>query len=586
MVRRFLGSTSSAILGWVLAVFLPAVAVAQDTYLRLTIDDRAELEALTRLVSITDVRGREVRAYASPAQLVRLREAGYSWEVLPELKRARSAVMCPTGWEDDPGRTWDCYPRYSQYVAMMQGFSANYPEICRLESIGASTNQLRPHALWVVRITDHPDVEEDEPEVFYTSSMHGDETLGYVLMLRLIDELLSNYGSDPELTAMVDGLEIWINPLANPDGTYYGSDSDISSAIRGYVTTTGGYTGVDPNRNFPDPDDGDHPDGHAWWAETVAMMGFALAHHFVISANFHGGAEVVNYPWDTWSRRHVDDAWLIDISRAYADQVQADGPPGYMNDLNNGITNGWDWYPVAGGRQDFMTYWHGCRETTIELSAVKLLSSSLLDAYWGYNRQALLNYLTEALEGVRGLVRDPLAQPLDATIEVVGHDVAADNSYVYTDPDVGDYHRLLLPGVYQLRFSADGFIPQELPVAISAGEATRVDVVMLPVVNYTVTGVVTTSAGRSPVAGATVELPDTLLPAAATTSADGSYTITGVPEGTYTFRVTAAGYETLETDREVPTETTHYDFVLTPIAWIFADGFESGNISAWSNTVE
>ncbi len=475
-VRRFLASTSIVVLA-----VLPAVAGAQDTYLRLTIDDRAELEVLTRLVSITDVRGSEVWAVASPEQLVGLRTAGYAWEVRPEPKSTRSVSPCPAGWEDDAGRSWNCYPAYSQYVGLMQNFSTDYPEICRLETIGTSTNQVRPHDLWVIKITDHPELEEDEPEVFYTASMHGDETLGWVLMLRLIDELLAGYGSDPELTAMVDALEIWINPLANPDGTYYGSDTNVSSAIRGYVTTTGSYTGIDPNRNFPDPDDGDHPDGHAWWTETMAMMNFVLAHHFVISANFHGGAEVVNYPWDTWSRRHVDDDWLIDISHAYADAAQAASPSGYMDGFNDGITNGWDWYPVAGGRQDFMTYWAGCRETTIELSNVKLLSSSLLETYWGYNRQALLNYLREALEGVRGLVRDPLAQPLDATVEVVGHDTAADNSYVFPDPDVGDYHRLLLPGVYQLRFSADGYFPQELPVTISAGDATRLDVELLPV---------------------------------------------------------------------------------------------------------
>ncbi|MCP4661617.1 MAG: hypothetical protein GY856_39960, partial [bacterium] len=570
----------------VLLAVPPAVAGARDAYVHLTVDDPAELEVLTRLVSITDVRGSEVRAYASPEQLVGLREAGYSWEVLPELKRARIVSMCPTGWEDDPGRTWDCYPRYSQYVAMMQDFSTDYPEICRLETIGASTNQVRPHDLWVVKISDNPDLEEDEPEVFYTSSMHGDETLGWVLTLRLVDELLSGYGSDPELTAMVDELEIWINPLANPDGTYYGSDSNVSSAIRGYVTTTGAYTGVDPNRNFPDPDDGDHPDGNAWWAETVAMMDFALAHQFVISANFHGGAEVVNYPWDTWSRRHPDDDWFIDVSHAYADAAQAASPPGYMAGFNDGITNGWDWYPVAGGRQDFMTYWAGCRETTIELSNVKLLSSSLLEAHWGYNRQALLNYLKEALEGVRGLVRDPLAQPLDATVEVLGYDTAADNSYVFTDPDTGDYHRLLLPGIYRMRFSADGFLPQELPfVMINAGDATRVDMVLQPLVSHTVTGLVTTPGVRAPVTGATVELLDTLLPEV-TTSGDGSYAITGVPESTYTFRVAAAGYEVLEAAREVTAEATRFDFVLTPSELIFEDGFESGDTSAWSGIVE
>ncbi|MBK6966466.1 MAG: hypothetical protein IPH20_21865 [Bacteroidales bacterium] len=59
--------------------------------------------------------------------------------------------------------------------------------------------------------------------------------------------------------------------------------------------------GVDLNRNYPDPEDGDHPDGYAWQPETVAFMNFAGQHDFVAAANFHGGVEVVNYPWDTWA---------------------------------------------------------------------------------------------------------------------------------------------------------------------------------------------------------------------------------------------------------------------------------------------
>ncbi len=50
----------------------------------------------------------------------------------------------------------------------------------------------------------------------YSATMHGDETTGYILMLRLIDYLLSNYGADPQVTNILDNMEVWIYPLANP----------------------------------------------------------------------------------------------------------------------------------------------------------------------------------------------------------------------------------------------------------------------------------------------------------------------------------------------------------------------------------
>jgi len=44
-------------------------------------------------------------------------------------------------------------------------------------------------------------------------------------MLRLADYLLENYTSDLKVKDLVDNLEIWINPLANPDGTYNSGNS-------------------------------------------------------------------------------------------------------------------------------------------------------------------------------------------------------------------------------------------------------------------------------------------------------------------------------------------------------------------------
>ena len=65
--------------------------------------------------------------------------------------------------------------------------------------------------------------------------------------------------------------------------------------------------------------------------------------------------------------------------------------------------------------------------------------------------------------------------PIDATIEVVGID-----HEVFTDPDVGDYHRILLPGNYDLTFTADGYFSQTInSVAVGSGDANRVDVSMV-----------------------------------------------------------------------------------------------------------
>ncbi len=552
-----------------------AVAVAADgpRAIRIVLEDRGRLEELSRLISIDDVRDGVVTATATPGQLERLAKAGFEWEVLTGAEAPELATMCPAGWENDPARSWECYPTYAQYEGFLARYAADYPALCRLVDLGPTTNQVRPHRLWAMRISDNPDLEEDEPEVLYTSSIHGDETTGYGLMLHLIAELLDEYGSAPEITALVDDLEIWINPAANPDGTYRSSDTTVDGAIRDYTTTSGGDSGVDGNRNFPDPDEGAHPDGYPWWTETQNMMAFAEERRIVLSANFHGGAEVVNYPWDTWARRHVDDAWLVHLSRGYADAVHAVAPAGYLTDYNNGITNGWDWYPVAGGRQDYMTWFRGSRETTIEISSTKLLPASQLDDHWSWNRAALLGYLGQARDGIHGLVTDPGGQPLDARVEIVGLDTAADNSYAITDPDVGDYHRLLLPGTYHVLITATGYEPAEFfGVTVPTGGSTILDAVLEPLPSAAVAGEVTDQTG-APIAGGTVEVP--ALGLAVTTGGDGAYAFPSVFIGDYTFRVAAAGFETISVTRSVTAPASVLNFALASLEVAFTTDLEA-----------
>ena len=90
---------------------------------------------------------------------------------------------------------WDSYPTYTQYDSIMRHFNALYPDLCRLDTIGTSINGKLVLAL---KISDNASANEDEPEVFYTSTIHGDELAGYVLMLRLADYLLSNYATQQQ----------------------------------------------------------------------------------------------------------------------------------------------------------------------------------------------------------------------------------------------------------------------------------------------------------------------------------------------------------------------------------------------------
>ncbi|MBB4663336.1 M14 family zinc carboxypeptidase [Conexibacter arvalis] len=59
------------------------------------------------------------------------------------------------------------------------------------------------------------------PGVLVTAGFGGDERVTPLVALELAERLLRNYGTDAETTALVDALDIFIVPAANPDGALY-----------------------------------------------------------------------------------------------------------------------------------------------------------------------------------------------------------------------------------------------------------------------------------------------------------------------------------------------------------------------------
>jgi len=439
---------------------------------------REMIKSISNIISIENVDGNRVFGTTNEKNFNRFLELGLDFEVIdpvfPESLRMSKNL--------DELQDWQTYPTFEQYDSLMKKFVDDYPELCWLDTIGYSEEGRN---ILFVKISDNVNEKEAEREFMFTSTMHGNETAGFILMLRYIDYLLKNYETDSLVTRLVNGIEIWINPLSNPDGLYAGGNHTISGAIR-YNTN-----GVDLNRNFPDPADGPHPDGNDYQAETLVMMDFMEKHNFILSANFHSGAEVVNYPWDTWQTYdedkptfhspHPDDNWLQLVSKEYADTAQFFSPAGYFtNPASSGFILGGDWYMINGGRQDYVTcFLHG-REVTIELDNTKITPEPELENLWNYNYRSFLNYTKQCLYGIRGIITDSITgHRLKAKIEILDHDM--DSSHVYSDSTWGNYHRLIYEGAYNLRFSAPGYHEKYIDsIIVENRKATELDVQLVP----------------------------------------------------------------------------------------------------------
>ncbi len=445
-------------------------------------DDLTHILSIDHVKPISGGQGYQVRAYANQEEYEEFLTRNIPYEIIPKLT-TKALTMANTLAEM---ANWDKYPTYSVYEQMMANFATSYPGLCDIDTILSPTPSGN-YKILVAKISDNINSAEDEPQFLYTSSMHGDETTGYYLMLRLINYLLSNYGSDAQVTNLVNQVEIWICPLANPDGTYYMS-SPPGSTVANSIRYNKNFK--DLNRNYFDPLIGNPNNSGDFFnypiqPETYAFMDFADAHHFNMGANFHGGAEVINYPWDTWETSenpNADAAWWERVCSDYvatARQVNSS----YMTDTYaDGVTEGGDWYKITGGRMDYMNYFKQCREVTIELDDDKTTQTQNLQGMWNLNYHSLLNFIEESLYGIRGIITDSLTGlPIRAKVWVNNYDQADDSSQVYSALPVGNYHKYLNAGTYSITYSASGYQSKTVNnIVLINGQATSVDVALSP----------------------------------------------------------------------------------------------------------
>ena len=126
-----------------------------------------------------------------------------------------------------------------------------------------------------------------------------------------------------------------------------------------------------------------------------------------------------------------------------------------------------------------MNYFKHCREFTLELSDNKTPNPNDLPMLWDANYPSLINYMEQSLYGIRGIVTDSITGvPLKAKIEITGHDL--DSSHVYSNLPIGNYHRHIFQGNYNLTFSKNGYYPKTINATILNNDIVIEDVQLLP----------------------------------------------------------------------------------------------------------
>ncbi len=503
------------------------------------------------------------RPRVTEAEAAALTRAGYSFELLEDVEKI-ARQEAETLWAqnynlsgDELNKSitaFDFWPTHAQIGVFLADLETNYPDICRTFTWGQS---VQGRDLYGIVISNNPNSTEAEPEVRLSSTMHGDEVPGMVMLLNFAEYLLTNYGQlgFEDVTNLVDNYEIHIMPLHNPDGNVAHQRSNAN--------------GVDLNRNFEFPA-GNHSSREI---ETTNFMNYANNHHFVISQNGHSGALVANYPWDYTYTLAPDDLALIQLSLEYSTY----NLPMYNGAFPQGITNGAAWYVALGTLQDWSYDQTDCIDVTMELHNTKWPNASELPDLWEENRESLMHYTKAARYGVNGVVTgSDTGLPLDATVTVTGI-----SKNTHTDREHGDYYKLLHTGTFDITYSADGYISQTITdISTTWGTPTVQDVVLAPVAHGDVSGVVTDLGGNGLDASVNIftqPVGDYVTTVQATADNGGAYTAHLV-YGNYRLEAVSSGYATQNADVTISETPVTQDFAMGAAeeVVVFFDDFENG----------
>jgi PKD repeat protein len=212
------------------------------------------------------------------------------------------------------------YLKYNEMLAELDAMVQQYPNLITAKAPISSfvTHENRP--IYHVKISDNPNVNETEPKVLYTAIHHAREPMSLMETIFFMWYVLENYGTNEEITYLVNETQMFFVPCINPDGYVYNETTNPNGGgmwRKNRRNNGGGVYGVDLNRNY----------GYGWGTtgtstntsndtycgtapysepEVQAMRWLVQNHNFVTAFNAHTYARSILFPIGTTTAEFAD----------------------------------------------------------------------------------------------------------------------------------------------------------------------------------------------------------------------------------------------------------------------------------------
>jgi murein tripeptide amidase MpaA len=359
-----------------LEVYVGSVDAKQIDVLR---DSGIDIE--DSAISVDKTGNSALQVVLTEEQAARLASKGVKLSVKKVRGKEASQVL-----REQAADGWSAFRSYSEPGGIrdeITSTAARFPKLTKVETIGKS---VQGQPILAVKVTKNAKtvVDGKRPAVLYASTQHAREWITPEMTRRLLHHVLDSYGTDPEITKLVDTTELWFLPVANPDGydfTFTEGNRLWRKNLRdnnGDGKITSG-DGVDPNRNFAykwgydnegssaDPASetyrGSGPNSEP---ETKALDGLFRRVGFEFFINYHSAAELLLY----------GVGWQVDtptpddvIYKALAGDDAHPAVPGYDPDISAEL------YTTNGDTDSHATVRYGTLGFTPEMSTCETASN-------------------------------------------------------------------------------------------------------------------------------------------------------------------------------------------------------------------
>jgi len=218
-------------------------------------------EDLSQLASYLDIwevnhEAGFVIAMLSTEQCASLKQAGYRIVVDQAKTDFLNQPLSPLpGQETGSIPGYPCYRTLEADYSSMQDITTNYPNMAELFDIGDSWEKVTDggpvgYDIYALRLTNENfGIIDNKPTFFLMAEIHAREYVTAETAMRFAEHLVTYYGSDPDITWLLDYFRVYIVTMANPDGRKYAEQGYYWRKNTNIGCIDPFSRGVDLNRN-------------------------------------------------------------------------------------------------------------------------------------------------------------------------------------------------------------------------------------------------------------------------------------------------------------------------------------------------